>query len=359
MANSEVQNLDTLLHEIAQEQGDNFIYDQASIAREGEQGAFTVSGLAIKVLTILGGLLGASTFLGFLAATGLYDSPVSMVVVGALLFIGAEWLIHTNKEAMADAVGVSLNIIGYLLLAIGVGQLTDSTSAVAGVLILVALLVMVFSESAIGVFLAVLVASGSFMTLILNHKVYNISHGLVILLAVILTYMSLNEAKLIAASPKLNKKYRPVRMGIIFSLVITLAMFVHQKFLETTITHFWIPGLFLIGCLLFLMYKIMRDAAITRTKTQAVFCTCCILLLAPIIFTPSVPGALLILLSSFYIGYKPGFWVGLLALVYFVILYYYDLNMTLLAKSGVLVASGLLFLGGFVLLSKLLKSYAD
>ncbi|MBC5992744.1 DUF4401 domain-containing protein [Pontibacter cellulosilyticus] len=359
MANTETTHLDALLHDITQRQGEDFTYDRASIEQESQHSAFHLKSLAIKALTILGGFLAASTFLGFLGAAGLYESGVAMMVVGVMFLVGAEWLIQHKKDAMADSIGVSFNLMGYLLLAIGVGQLTESTSAVCGVLACAAVLVLLFSESAICVFVSVLVLNGSLLGLIYDNKVYNVAHGLVVLLAAVLTYMSLYEAKLITASPKVNLKYRPVRMGVVFSLVVTLALFVHQKFLSSQIEHFWISSLFLIACFLYLVYHVMKDAAITNIKTQAAFYTCCVLLLAPTILTPSIPGALLVLLSSFYIGHRPGFWVGLLALVYFVILYYYDLNMTLLAKSGVLVASGLLFLGGFVLLNKFLKSYAD
>ena len=357
MANTEAQNLDALLANIEQEQ--HFVYNRASIEQEAQHGAFRIKSIAIKALTILGGFLAASTFLGFLGAAGLYESAVAMMVVGVMFLVGAEWLIQSKKEATADSIGVAFNIMGYLLLGIGVGQLTESASAVCGVLACAAVLVLLFSESAICVFISVLVLNGSLLGLIYDNKIYNVAHGLVVLLAAVLTYMSLNEAKLITASPKLNAKYRPVRMGVVFSLVLTLGLLVHQKLLSSNVQHFWIASLFLIACFLYLLYRVMKEAAITNTKTQVAFYTCCILLLAPTIFTPSIPGALLVLLSSFYIGHRPGFWVGLLALVYFVILYYYDLNMTLLAKSGVLVASGLLFLGGFVLLNRYLKSYAD
>ncbi|WP_299822373.1 DUF4401 domain-containing protein [uncultured Pontibacter sp.] len=359
MANTETQNLDALLHEIAQEQGESFTYNRAKIEEEAQQSNFQLSRLAMKVLTILGGLLASSTFLGFLAAAGLYDSPVAIAVVGAALLVGAESLIRSKTEAAADSIGVSLNIIGYILLGMGVGQLTDNATAVACVLGGAAALVVVLSRSAICVFFGVLVLNGSLLGLLVIHKIDNAAHLHIALLAAILTYISLNEARLISLHAKLNAKYSPVLMGVVFSLLLMLALLVHQKFLSTAIGHFWISGAVLSLCLLLLVYSVMQHAGIKNTKTRVAIYTCTVLILGPTIVAPSVPGALLVLLSSFYIGHRPGFWVGLLALVYFVVMYYYDLNMTLLAKSGVLVASGLLFLGGFVLLNKFLKNDAD
>jgi len=72
-----------------------------------------------------------------------------------------------------------------------------------------------------------------------------------------------------------------------------------------------------------------------------------------------VPGALLVMLTSFYIGHRTSFIIGLLALIYFVVLYYYDLQFTLLQKSGLLVLTGALFTGGYLLLQKHLKGYEN
>lgn len=359
MANPETQNISLLLQEIEQEQPGNFHYERDKIEKDVADSASVLKTLSIKLLLILGGLLASSTFVGFFMAAGLYESGIGLVLFGSAFLIGAELLVRHKGDSAKDAIGVSLNITGYMLLAMGTGQLTENTTVVAVILACLALLVIVFSESAICVFLGVLVLSQSLVGLVMIHKVYHLSHAIVILLAGALTYMSMCEAKLISASPKMNLKYGPIRMGVIFSLVIMLALFVHQKFLSTNIEQFWVSSAFLISCLFVLVYHVLKHVTGISRKTKLMMYVCCALLLAPTLFTPSIPGALLILLTSFYIGHKPGFWVGLLALVYFVILYYYDLNMTLLVKSIVLMASGLLFLGGFLLLNRYLKSYAD
>jgi hypothetical protein len=358
MANSE-QTLDVLLQEIEQEQDANFVYDRSSIERDIELHAQNRASLAIKVLTILGGLLGTSTFLGFFVAAGLYDSPVSMLVVGVMLLIGAEWLIKVKKDATIDSIGVALTIAGYFMLGIGVQQVTHSNTAVASVLGLVAVLLLIFSESKICVFISVLVLAGSLLSLLFILKVAYLVHGLTAALGALLTYISLNEAKLIATYHRLNLMYSPIRIGVVFSLALTLGLTVHQKFLSANIGHLWISSMVLIIFVLILLTNVLKHTTIIRSKTKAICYACGAVLLVPFILTPSVPGALLILLSSFYMGNKFGFWVGLLALVYFIVLYYYDLNMTLLAKSGIMIASGLLFLGVFVLLNRYLKSYAD
>ena len=298
MEDKEQIKLDSLLQEIAQEQTD-FSYDEAAIAAEINHSSSLLRRWPVKLLTILGGMLALSTLLGFLMAAGLYNSSIGMLLFGAGFLVGAEVLVRIAKTFTGEAIGVSLNIAGYVLLAIGVGQLTDSGTSVALLLGIAALLVLLFSESALFVFIAVLVLNGSLLSLIFMHKVYNLSHALIVALAGILTFMSLYEAKLLALSRRFALVFGPVRMGLIFSLIITLGLFVHQKFLSSNITHFWVSGLFLIGCLLLLLYRVLRESGVEDKRTLAVFYTCCGLILLPTIMAPSVPGALLVVLPAF------------------------------------------------------------
>jgi hypothetical protein len=356
MSRPDLQSLDKLLQEVKQEQPENFIYDREKIEVEIFQQRSVLKTLSIKLLLILGGLLGSSTFIGFFMAIDTHESGTGFLLLGLAFLIGSELLVRYKNDSAKDAIGVSFNITAYMLVAIGTGHMTESGTAVAAMLACMALLVIIFSESTICVFLGVLVLSQSLVAQIVIHKVYDLSHGLVLLLAGVLTYMSLREATLITASPKLNLKYNPIRLGVLVSLVLTLALFIHQKFLSTQFNQFWIASSFLIICLFVLIHYVLRDMTEISQKMKIVLYSCSALLLAPTLFAPSIPGALLVLLSSFYISHKPGFWIGLLALAYFIILYYYDLNLTLLAKSMVLMASGLLFLGGFILLNRYLRS---
>ncbi|GGG07886.1 DUF4401 domain-containing protein [Pontibacter amylolyticus] len=356
MADKEYPQLETLLQEIAQEQPD-FSYDGAAITSEAAQSTSLLKRWPVKVLTILGGLLAMGTLMGAIASTQLLQSGIAMLVFGLIFLVGAEVMIRSNKDTTADALGISMNITSYVMLAFGAGQLTDSASAAAITLGIASALVLVFSRSAVCVFISVLVLNGSLLSLIFIHKVYNLSHALIMVLAGILTFISLYEAKLLALSRRFALVFGPVRMGLIFSLIIALVLFVHQKLLSSSITHFWLSGLFLIACLLLLLHRVLRESGVKEQKTLAIFYTCCAVVLLPTVLAPSVPGALLVVLSSFYIGHRPGFWVGLLALAYFLVLYYYDLNMTLLAKSGVLVLTGSLFLAGLYLLNRYLRSH--
>jgi len=66
---------------------------------------------------------------------------------------------------------------------------------------------------------------------------------------------------------------------------------------------------------------------------------------------------LLILLLSFHTGHRVGLITGFLALLYFVSLYYYNMHFSLLIKSGIMVATGMLFLTAWFIFKNTLKRY--
>jgi hypothetical protein len=72
----------------------------------------------------------------------------------------------------------------------------------------------------------------------------------------------------------------------------------------------------------------------------------------PLVFLPLLLGSLLTLLLSFRNRHFIGIGTGVLGLVYFTSQYYYDLRWSLLDKSLVLMASGLLLLLGYFLFQR-------
>jgi hypothetical protein len=359
MENREQQPVDILLNQIREEEGEAFVFDREKIGAEASPSSPLFTNLPVKLLTIFGGIVASGFFLGFLMLAGLYDSHVGMLLVGLLFVVGSVIVVWLKSDTMMETFCVSCNIIGYLLFGVGFSELFDSELWLCLSLAALATGVLVVTANTILNLLAVLVLNGSLAGIIFLYKAFNLMHGYIGLAAALLTYMSLREAELISRGNWLNRVYRPVRIGLILTLVAALVLLVHQQMLSSGITHYWLSGIFLIAALLYVVSKVIRQAAVTDQKLELLLYGCCCLVLAPTVFAPSIPGALLIMVSSFYIGHRTGFGIGLLALLYFIILYYYDLQFTLLAKAGILVLSGSLFIGGYLLLQKYIRSHAE
>jgi uncharacterized membrane protein len=121
-------------------------------------------------------------------------------------------------------------------------------------------------------------------------------------------------------------------------------------------SYFWMSSLVIIFILLYVVYLLLKTFKVTSPQTKLWVYLFSALTLLPTLFAPAISGALLIVMLSFRVNYKTGLSIGIIALVCFVILYYFDLNFTLLTKSIILFSSGLVFLFFYVFLTKKLKS---
>ncbi|MCJ8165504.1 DUF4401 domain-containing protein [Pontibacter sp. E15-1] len=358
MENKKQPDVRALLQQLRQEEGEDFVYDEARIEAEAAQHTALLANLPVKLLTILGGLLASLFLLGFLFSTGLYESHAAMLAVGLVFLAGSVWVARTAHNTMAETACVSFHLIGYLLFSLGFSGLVQNELALYGALALLAVLALFLATNSVLLFLAVLMLFGSLAAMLLYFRAFDFIHAYTGVTASLLTYLSLQEARLISKGAWFNRAYRPVRMGLVIALLAALAVLVHPALLSVQVAHYWVSGVLLIGAVLLVVAMVVRDAGLPPKMRVLVYGVCC-LVLAPTVLSPAVPGALLVLLTSFYIGHKPGFVLGLLSLVYFVILFYYDLQFTLLQKSGILILSGALFLGGALLLKKLLKHGMD
>ena len=86
----------------------------------------------------------------------------------------------------------------------------------------IALCSLVITQNFILSFISVLTISGSFLTLIISNDLYDLIHLYIAVCTLLLTYLFLNEAKIISLNRKLSKLYNPIRIGLVISLLIGL-----------------------------------------------------------------------------------------------------------------------------------------
>jgi hypothetical protein len=300
--------------------------------------------LAIKVLSVFGGLLASLAFLGFLFIAGLYDSKVGLLVFGALFIAGSIWVSKQYDRILIDTTSVSTFIIGFFLAGFGLMQLEVSENTICAVFILIALVSLGIVQSYILSFVAVLIVNGSILTLIFSNKAHDLIHVYLSVLALAITYLFLNEAKIIRAGTALSKLYNPVRTGLIFSFLLALIIVVKGWVFLSLPQYIWLPSVVMIACILYLLFYLFKVLGINKVQNQAGILIFSLLLLLPTALSPAISGAILIILLSFLVNYKTGLVIGIVAFLYFIAQYYYDLHFTLFTKSILMFASGVLFL---------------
>jgi hypothetical protein len=276
-----------------------------------------------------------------------------MLLFTGLVLIGGA--IYVNKEfdkLILDTSAISAYVMGFLLLGIGMNQFELDGNVVCTTFIIISVATLFITQGFMLSFISVIIVSGSFISLIISNKVYDLIHLYNALFSIVLIYCFLNEAKIITLSKKICKLYNPVRTGLIFSLIIGLFVVGKRHLVKISPDYIWLSSIIIMPILIYLIYRIMQVIEIRNLKLEILIYSLSALVLLPTAFAPAISGALLILLISFFVNYKTGIVLGIIATVFFISQYYYDLNLTLLVKSLILFSTGLLFLFFYFLINQ-------
>lgn len=307
--------------------------------------------VAIKLLTIFGGVMSSLSFLGFLFIAGLYDSTGGLLLFGSLFLIGSLLLTKGFDRVITRTVCVSLYLMSFILLGMGLDRMQISEDMTAVLFIAISLATMTFVQQYILAFVAVLVFNGSIMFLIYSNKLLLGVELYVSLLAFGIVGFMLWEAKVLRINQMISRLYEPMKTGLMLSLIGSLFILGVKHLFPEFVQFVWIPSVVFIACIAFLISRLLINWQIEKQSIIGILAIVTLALL-PTIFSSAISGSLLIILLCFQVNYKTGFAIGILAFIYFIGQYYYDLNFTLLTKSIILFSSGLLLILLYFLVRK-------
>jgi uncharacterized membrane protein len=300
--------------------------------------------LAIKILSVVGGILASFAFLGFLLLAGLYDSAVGLLIFGLLSIIGAIIINKVFDKIIIDTFSVSSYIIGLFMIGFSCSQFKMEGESMSLVFFFIALGTLGVVRNYMLSFISILIACGSILSLLISANQYDLIHGYVAIMALFISYFILGEAKIIIANKVMAKLYDPMRIGFIFSFLFGLVLLGKRGILPINNNFIWLSAPFILGAIIYTLTSLVKVLDIHQTKHKIYIYLASLLLLLPVVAAPAIAGAILIMLLCFFVNYKTGFILGIVSLIYFIAQYYYDLHFTLLAKSILLFASGILLI---------------
>lgn len=299
----------------------------------------------------MGGVLSALFFLGFLFLIGLYQSFQAILFLGFLFVIAGIAINRAVKSILLDTISISFYLIGLALVGVGIQELFESANAICLVFIIIAIVALLVSEGYFINFISFLVINFSFFVLLSLNVTGTGIHVFTLYNLVLLLALFLHESVLITIDKKLNFWYNPLKIASIISFYALLINFGHEAFLFTESQYGWISTVFIALAIFFAVYRILQSYEFSAVKLIGIY-LCQTVVLVPTYYFPSIAGAILVLLLSVHIFYKTGIMVGILGLIYFTGLYYYDLSLTLLFKSMVMTASGAVFIVAYFFINK-------
>jgi uncharacterized membrane protein len=341
-----------LLDVIRLAEGADFICDEQAILEEYNALGENTSSLPIKVLSIFGSFLATLAFLGFLLIAELYDTEIGILLLGIGFLSSSIFLNKRYDKLIIDTFSISLYVTGFALFAFALADMKVDENIIALLNCLIAFSSLIITQNFILPFISILTMSGSIIFLICANDANDLIHLYITAYTVGLAYIFLHEGNIISSSNRLSKLYNPLRIGIIFSLLFGLISIGKRHLIPITQEYIWISSIVIISVILYVVSIIIKMNEISSTKSKVVIYVLSSLTLLLTIFSPSISGAILILLLSFLVNYKSGFVIGIISIIYFISQYYYDLNLTLLTKSLLLCSSGILFLLFYIFIIK-------
>jgi len=341
---SNKENIQEMLDYLQATEEKTLNFDNEAIIVEYQKNNGTQS-LAIKILSVFGGILASLAFLGFLLIAGLYDSKAGLLIFGAIFIAGAIYSSKKfDKKIILDTIIVSFFIIGFLLIGIALATTKANENVMCVLFIIIAFLAIIIAQNYILSFISTLIISGSILSLILLNNSYELIHIYIAAFVAIITYFFLNEAKIITTNKTLSKLYNPIRTGLAFSFLAGLALVGKKGLLSISPDFIWLSSVITISAVIYLLHNLFEVLNINKIQHKVVIYIFIVFALLPTAFSPAISGAILLILLSFYVNYKTGLVLGVVAFIYFISQYYYDLNLTLLTKSILLFSSGVLFI---------------
>lgn len=325
------------------------------------QSAQSVKTVFIKVISVFGGLLGMSMFLGFLFM--LFEQSLSEQVplfIISILLLAATYVINkSNVSAIKDGLAISTFISGFALFetAIGVGDYgrSDFNLAIVGLVLSVTSLVVYRNQ-----IITFLATAGVFISvnfLIVINSVYVLLPfymSLLILFSVCLFY---KEEVIRGKNSLLNQLYSPVFTATfcftLFMSIMGSTMRFFHYFNSTSLVSRWILSVVLIATTIFTLHLVLNKLQISSLVTRIIAYVLVSVFLYLVGFNyPAFAVSVLFVLWSFKTQYKVGFVLSISALIWSMGMYYYDLTITLLSKSISLMLSGVFFLAIYWLIHK-------
>jgi len=308
----------------------------------------------IQAIIGIAAWLAAVPFIGFLSSISALESATSMMVLGSffcIIAVGSRYIVRNSLFVAQLALAFSL--AGQILLIGGIEWAADDLRLTAlAVIILELILIAVYPDS-LHRFLSTIIIPAAILLLLFDLEVQEAAHVLIIALGVGAVAVWENESYLAVNVPE--DLYRPLGYGLVVSLLYVLILSIVNIFGESLVevNYWWVSSIGLLLILLALEYFILTSTQLGASRTMmAVIMVGSIIVFLPTLQAPGIVAAILVLTLGFHRGNLLLMGLAAVFLALFLIIFYYNLDLTLLTKSLILMGTGLASFGLRFLLMK-------
>ncbi|AJH14912.1 DUF4401 domain-containing protein [Myroides profundi] len=348
MSNSVFKNLvSTLLQE-----GVEIDQQALSIAKD----KVALKSIIIRVISVMGSLLGLALFIGFIAmvASDFFNNNTAFIIMG-LLFLGGAYALNRSKDsAITDSLVVSFYIIGYAFMTYGFGDMFNQMELVG---LFFSLLTLFLFNNQIVSFISSVGTLIALQYVLYKFDITPFYYIYLALVVVLTTYLFWQEQKVRTTITWISKKYLPIFTACFLYTITTASLLRNQAFSYHSIELFssmrFVFVITVLALIIATVYLIIQKMKITNSTVKVAIYLIVILFNVLITLNYVVFGiTFLYMLWSFMRQYKVGFALSIATLIWAMGMFYYDLGISLLEKSLSMMTIGVLFLGVYYLIQK-------
>ncbi len=347
--------LQKIINNIRIEYEEELEFDQKEIEKAFTASDSSFSNITIKVLSVAGGILAAIFLTGFLFIAGISDSSVSMMITGIIFVTGSIIVNKLVDNLTLDTASITLYIVGVVIFSIGFMETSDSHNWLCFILIGIAMATLFFSESFMLVFLGTLLFHFAIIYYFENRNAVNLMQFPILLCGFTLVWLTLSEARIITFSRKANIIFKPLQAGFFVAFIAELLFITESSFLFPTRYSYLILSLGMGSATIILLYNVMQSLQSVNIRSRLFVYITALALVIPTIYAPYISGALLLIVLSFHYGFTSQFIISIGLLIYGTSRFYYNMQISLLNKSIILFATGLVIIGTWYYFTQQIK----
>lgn len=300
--------------------------------------ARTVVGFGAWISALVAIALGA-VVLAFLGA----EDEFSVVIMGVVYFVpGLIWLRDARQHVFAEQLGIAATAAGMAMIVAGVGATTEEpwAATVASVL-LTAVIISTLRYRSLQFLAALLTACVFVATLVAEKVPYYLD---------IAALAGPAGAFLMLRPPR--RDIQPTATVMLITMPMLGVFYdVGQPFWDAGTAGGWFAILLNATVFLWLAtihWQRQRDDRV-RYRLRIFVATAAVV---AIMLPPGGSASLVIIMLAFILGSRPLAVLGVLLQILYIWRFYYDLEITLLQKSGVLFAAGVVLIGAWWLMQR-------
>lgn len=339
--NNRDTKLSAAMAEVRQIAGEGLVMDESAIL-SSESKATTTS---VTILQSAGGFMGSLAFLALMFALDIYEYPYLVMGLGIFFTVGSLIQSHLLKKPLPDTIGIFLFIIGCFLTMMGAAKFDWNTNLIISLMTAISVVSLSATKNRMIAFAASLFFIGSLIAFTAENRWDNGIHAIVNVSMLLSFLFFLKEPQLLHLRSRFSEIGSSIGTagalaGLAMYQYISFSHFLNfdQQFVWTSSLASWM-----------IVLMIIHTLSQKQLKTTIV---AGLLLAAPSYFAPAIIGALAVILIGFAYRKKLLLVLGVISFIQFNSQFYYDLKFTLLQKSIMMMATGILFLIAYYLLKK-------